>query len=248
MNLTPKAPKAEWHLTYRCTLACPCCNRACFLPPQTEDMTLADAEEFCRQAAALDWKPRIILIGGEPTLNPHLEAFIELATEFNPGNVELWSNGFTEESRAVLARVRAAGKAQVIEGTIKGGNVAHNVFDIFQAPCDYGERRTPCGTHASVAWPDCGISVDHDGYTLCCMGGAIDGLLRLGARTKRLADLWDEEFAARQTELLCQRCGQHLGLTGRKVADSTMVRRTLLSPTWAAAAERVLADGMGGSE
>lgn len=239
-DYTPKSPKAEWHLTYRCTLSCPCCNRACFLPPQTPDMTLDDAKEFCRQAEALSWKPRIMLIGGEPTLHRDLFAFIDVASAFNPGSVELWSNGYGGAAQKILSRVRAEGRAAVVEGTIKNANVAHDVFDIFQSPSDYGMTREPCGTHASVEWPDCGISVDHEGYTLCCMGGAIDGLLGLGVRTKRLADLWDVDFANRQTEALCKHCGQHLGITGRQVATSQVIRGTLLSPTWCEAARRVL--------
>jgi len=237
-DLTPKAPKAEWHLTYRCNLACACCNRACFLPPATEDMTLDDAAEFCRQAAELRWDPRIMLIGGEPTLHPDFHAFVELAAAFAPGRVEVWSNGCGPTSAAALARVRADGLAQVVDGTQKTRSVTHDVFDIFVAPKDWGHDRGPCGTHASYAWPDCGISVDHDGYTLCCMGGAIDGHLGLGVRTKRLADLWDPDFAAQQTAALCASCGQHLGIDAEKIAGCKVIRRTLMSPSWAEAARR----------
>jgi hypothetical protein len=240
MDYTPRANKAEWHLTYRCDLSCACCNRACFLPAQTPDMTLDDAREFCRQADAMRWKPRIMLIGGEPTLHPEFLRFVELAAEFNPGNVEVWSNGHRQRAKALLASVRASGLAKVIEGTQKADSVAHGVFDIFLAPADFNDCREPCGTHSRCTEPDCGISVDHEGYTVCCMGGAIDGFLRLGARTKRLADLWDYAFADRQTRMLCQNCGQHLGVDGQRISVSTIVRGTLMSPTWASAAARAI--------
>ena len=243
-DYTPKSDKAEWHLTYACDLACPGCNRGCFLPPQTPGMTLADAEEFCRQADELDYHPRIMLIGGEPTLHPLFLDFVRLAHHFNPNGVEVWSNAFRAAARQLLAVVREEGLAEVIEGTAKPrGSVRHPVDDIFLAPIDFGSRREPCGTHACVPDPDCGISVDHEGYTVCCMGGAIDGMLMLGARTKRLADLFDPEFARRQTETLCQYCGQYLGIDEARRAESAMVRGTLMSRTWQTAAERILARG-----
>jgi hypothetical protein len=238
-DYTPKSDKAEWHLTYRCDLRCAGCNRACFLPPATGDMTLDDAREFCRQAAERNWRPRIVLIGGEPTLHPDFLEFVAIAAAFSPGRVEVWSNGFGRRAQQYLTRVRGDGLARVEESTIKRGSVTHQVLDIFVAPCDFGAARAPCATHSACTDPGCGISVDHDGYSLCCMGGAIDGALQLGARTKRLADLWDPAFAARQTEALCRNCGQGLGLDGARIASSQVVGGTLLSPTWLAAAERL---------
>ena len=239
-DYTPQSDKAEWHLTYRCDLHCACCNRGCFLPPATPDMTLTDAREFCRQAREIHWQPRIMIIGGEPTLHPDFFEFLAEANRLSPGRVEVWSNGHSQRARDVLARVRRDDLATVIEGTIKPASVLQPVFDIFLAPCDFAAGREPCGTHARVADPDCGISVDAGGYTICCMGGAIDGFLELGVRTKRLADLWDEDFARRQTEALCKYCGQHLGIDSARIAESQVIRGTLMSPTWIAAADRAL--------
>jgi hypothetical protein len=243
IDFTPKSNKAEWHLTYRCDLACTNCNRACFLPPQTPDMTLDDAREFRRQVESLDPKfnyhPRIIIIGGEPTLHRDFLEFVALANAMSPGRVEVWSNGFRPRADELLEEVRKSGLARVVDGTIKpDGSVLHPVNDIFLAPCDIGETREPCGSHACITDPDCGISVDAAGYSLCCMGGAIDGVLRLRARTKRLADLFDPEFAERQTRTLCNVCGQHRGVNGH-AATARLIAGTLMSPTWLQAVNRI---------
>jgi hypothetical protein len=243
-DYTPRADKAEWHLSYRCDLSCPGCNRACFLPAQTPDMTLDDAGDFCAQAKALKWCPRIMIIGGEPTLHKDFFDFLGVAVDFtgDPQRVEVWSNGHSRLAQKRLDQVRRGGLAKVIEGTIKGGSVVHPVRDIFLAPCDFGGDRQPCGTHASITDPDCGISVDAGGYTVCCMGGAIDGVLGLGVRTKRLADLFDPKFAAEQTRALCANCGQHLGVEGK--AEVYSYRGTPMSRTWHAAALRAEASGL----
>lgn len=66
---TPKSNEAEWHITYKCDLNSPNCNRLCFLPPTTPDMTLDDSRGFNRQARELGWFPKIVILGGEPTLH-----------------------------------------------------------------------------------------------------------------------------------------------------------------------------------
>jgi hypothetical protein len=205
-------------------------------------MTVEDAELFCRQADELEWKPRIILIGGEPTLHPDLLQFIKIAARFNStqGGVELWSNGYGNNAKKILDQVRNDAVATVIEGTIKRGDVTHETQDIFLSPADRGLVRKPCGTHACVTWPDCGISVDHEGYTLCCMGGAIDGIFKLGCRTTKLADLFDEKFAMQQTATLCANCGQHLGTRGHDIVQAKTIYGTRMSPAWAVAAERIM--------
>ena len=103
-DYTPKSNEAEWHITYKCDLNCPNCNRLCFLPPTTRDMTLDDAREFNRQARELGWFPKIVILGGEPTLHRDLFEFIEIAKELSPGRVEIWSNGY-RQAKEILARI-----------------------------------------------------------------------------------------------------------------------------------------------
>ena len=66
----------------------------------------------------------------------------------------------------------------------------------FMAPIDFQvPERVPCYLHSRTG---CGISVDAGGYTVCPIGGAIDGVLASNLRTRRLADLFDPVFAQYQ--------------------------------------------------
>ena len=237
-DYTPKSNEAEWHITYKCDLSCPNCNRLCFLPPTTPDMTLDDAREFNRQATELNWHPKIVILGGEPTLHRDLFEFIDIANELSPGRVEVWSNGYRDAAKDQLARIRAEGKAKVCEETIKtDGSVVLPQGDFFLAPIDFAEiGHRPCHNHAAIG---CGISVDAEGYTLCSVGGAIDSVLELGLRTQTLADLFDSEFAHRQTCSLCDVCGRELGITNAKIAKSQVMHGSLMSPTWQRAVKRI---------
>lgn len=234
----PKSNFAEWHVTYRCDLACTNCNRLCFLSPTTPDMTLDDAREFARQARELNWSPAIAMIGGEPTLHPQLFDFLEIANELSPGRVEVWSNGHRDEARRILERIRTENLASVCEATIKpGGSIIHVQNDFFVAPIDFRvPERSPCYLHSRTG---CGISVDAGGYTICPIGGAIDGVLAAGLRTRRLADLFDPVFAQYQTRALCRLCGHELHIDSQRIAQSQVVCGSLMSPTWHQAVLRI---------
>ena len=203
-DYTPKSNRAEWHITYKCDLACPNCNRLCFLPPTTPDMTLDDAREFVKQAKDLGWSPDIIIIGGEPTLHNDLFEFIEIAKEL--GSVSIFSNGYSNKAKENLKQIREEGMVWICEESIKSGGSVKFERGLSISPQDSGiENYTPCNQH-SFRHP-CGISVDSIGYTICPLGGAIDSVLNLKVRTKNLRDLFDVEFAHKQTCSLCGVCG-----------------------------------------
>ena len=242
MTCVPKSNLAEWHLTYRCDLACAGCNRACFLPPATPDMTLDDAHEFVRQAKELCWAPDVALLGGEPTLHADLLRFLEIARELS-GRIIVVSNGFSRHAKERLEQIRTEGLAEVSNSFKPHGSIRHAIADVFTAPVDFGmEGRDPCTWHSRAE--HCGISVDAAGYTACPIVGAIDGILGLGVRTRRLADLWVPEKVESQTAALCQFCGKGLGLDRAHPAECRTVRGTSLSATWQRAAERLLKESL----
>jgi hypothetical protein len=204
-------------------------------------MTLDDAREFFRQCRELNWSPSIILIGGEPTMHPDFMEFVRLSREFAgpTGFVQVWSNGYTPEARELCARARNEYGVDVPAGTHKfSGSVVQPDDDIFVSPVDFGKPTySPCMIHSSTR---CGISVDAGGYSLCAMGGMIDGFLELNIRTKNLADLFDPAKAAETTRKLCEHCG----LSGRSNPQATQAEwrsyvegqqkkyGSFMSPTW----------------
>lgn len=241
-DLLPKSGKLELHLTYRCDLACPSCNRASFVrEPPTPDMTLDDARDLFRQARELGWQPNLVLIiGGEPTVHPDFVEFVRLSAEFNDNRVQVWSNAYSPRARQLCEQVRDAGWCSLVPETAKpGGSVLDFPnTDIFVSPADFGLTRTKCYQHQSEI---CGISADSRGVSPCAIGGMIDGFLDLGVRTKRLADLWDPVKVRDLTERLCRHCGHQFLVRLPKFQehmDASQKRMgTPMSPTWVKAFE-----------
>ena len=145
-------------------------------------MTLDDARDFIKQAKPLNWRPHIRIIGGEPTRHPDFLQFVELAHDFKPGDVSVYSNAYSEDARRKLEIVQSRGLATVCEHTKKPhGSIRHPATDHCLAPCDYGaESREPCWVHAGQRGSNCGISVDAAGYTVCANGGATDSVFAVG--------------------------------------------------------------------
>lgn len=240
-DYTVKVPTAELHLTYRCDLACINCNRLCEAPPTTEDMTIDDAASFIYQCKEIEWYPKIILIGGEPTLHNNFWSFVPIVKNLGT-EVVLISNQYSDRAKEICKKCREEKILTVCDehwAPKPQGSVTFS-DGISLSPKDFGLDSCPpgeCYAHASHDSHDCGISVDHDGYTICPCGGAIDGMLKLGARTKNLKDLFDREFALEQTCKLCDNCGfyytQRTGQTGWEEHESVKkYRGTPMSPTW----------------
>lgn len=261
--LLPTSNSAEWHLSLACTLECAACSRGSFLrEPHTEPMTIEDAHEFCRQARELGWIPGIVITGGEPTMHPDFLEMVRIATEFtrsgvttramapsesrSVNHVRVFSNAYTEKSRRLMEEAHERYGASIVSDTWKrDGSVTGPAMypgwglDTFVSPHDLGKPlRLPCYQHASGV---CGLSVDHDGYSPCSIGGALDALLHVGGRTKVLADLFDPVKMAAMTEALCRHCGscavQTTVLSQAEVDAQPRLFNTPMSPTWVAAFE-----------
>lgn len=262
MNLLPTSNSAEWHLVLSCNLTCSACTRGSFLrEPHTEPMTIDDAHEFCRQARELNWIPGIVITGGEPTMHPDFLEMVRIATEFthsgsttrqvapngsrSANHVRIFSNAHAERSRRLIDEAHRLYGASIVSDTWKpdGSVTGPNMYpgwglDTFVSPDDLGKPlRAPCYQHSSII---CGISVDHDGYSPCSIGGALGALLGVG-KTRVLADLFDPEKMAKMTEDLCRHCGscavQTNALTQAEVDAQPKRFGTPMSPTWVNAFE-----------
>ena len=262
VNRTPRrdVPKLELHLSYACDIDCVACTRASFLKkPHTRNLTLDDVEYAFAQCDEMKYEARVIIIGGEPTLHPHFYEICRRAVAWSinhqPDNfVQVFSNGHSETARMWCDRVRTELNCSIFTDEWKperrvGGEVGKPEwhFNTFVSPADAGlPNQGPCYQHSSII---CGIGYDAHGFTLCPMGGTISTLL--GApegviRSRRLADLFDPEWAKRATEEMCKHCGyaiwNRLGTPDEKGAHDRYSdvqplgqAGTRMSPTWQAA-------------
>ncbi len=238
MSHIPSSGKAELHITYDCNLSCVNCNRFSQIQnPHTPPMTIDDVAEFFHQCQELNYRPDILIIGGEPTMHPDLESIVMLSRRFvGDGLVQVWTNGRDME---IVRHLRHAYNASIPEETFKAkSRIDFPWDDYYVSPADYGIERHKCWQHGSEI---CGISVDSGGYMPCAVGGMLDGVLKLGLRTKRLADLFDNEKNEAITKEMCKHCGACLSqlLKDDELKDwrsyvKAQPKRfgSFMSPTW----------------
>jgi len=230
----PKSGKVEWHITYKCNLRCVGCNRFAFLnDTHTPDMTLDDAKKCCEEAPKYGFHT-VIILGGEPTLHPDFLNFVDLGLKhFN--EVYVFTNGATQDSQLLLSWALA--KGVVLGNAPQRYSIVHSILDYCVAPIDLGITREPCYL-CSCNPGRCGISLDSVGYTFCCIGGALDAVLGLGARTPNLSDLFDPDFIVEHQRKLCSHCGCTLGLDKKFASSCKKKYGILMSETWLRSSEK----------
>lgn len=262
-DYTPRRdiPKLELHLEARCNLSCSACSRASFLAKHPmERLTLADVTEVFRQVDELRprWTPRVIIIGGEPTLHPQFLEICKMSVEWSrchrPDNfVQVFSNGTTERTRALLERARLEHNCSIPKDewkteSITGENAGSIKWrmDTYVSPTDAGLTFEDHGVCYQASSQICGVGVYHEGYTLCPPAGPLSALLGLPeglVMTKRIADLFDPVWAERATRIACEACGYAMDQRGkteairegfaRYVAEQPLGQAgTPMSPTW----------------
>jgi len=252
--MLPNYHKAEWHLTYRCNLACKPCSRACFLKgTHTEDMTVEDAEKYIEQAAYLGWPSDTILIGGEPTMHADFLEFVRVAIRWAKtlpnGQVVVFSNGSTDTIRGRLNEANQIG-ASLIREEWKTGSRTDDAEGKpawcktgFVSPTDAGIQLDPsyvCFSHTSKV---CGICVDHDGYSPCSIGKTLAKLLGYKHSIPLLKGLFDVETITKLTVDQCRHCGFYF--SGRHLIPQEDIKKfneyvegcptvdgIKMSPTW----------------
>jgi hypothetical protein len=217
----------QLEITTDCNLACPNCDRVCGLAKSDEHMTRRQVQEFVEQSLDLGWEwGRIDIIGGEPTLHPHLPEICDIIGRYKEKvpscKVRLSSNGTGDKVKAVLKEVPSW--VQVRNSQKEKGKPS---FDAAQdAPCDNGI------THAracSIPWR-CGIGLSRYGYFPCGAGASIARVFGLPFGIKHLSEVTPEALRD-QTQKLCNFCGH-----SRSCATS--VQQQVISETWRKALDR----------
>jgi len=211
-------------------------------------MTFDDANEFIKQAIELDYKPRLIMIGGEPTLHPKFVELVKLARGQDNRPVQIYSNGFGERARSLCKQVNKFG-ASIFKDEWKDdsrdGDEEGPEWDLnmFVSPKDAGiDYFGNCYCHSSRV---CGVGVDHNGYSICPIGLFFASLIPelKDTVTNRLSDIFDEEWARKATIKQCDLCGfmfhKRYGVTPALIKKFKDYAKTCLiingmpmSPTW----------------
>ena len=263
-DLTPRKdfPKLELHLTYACDLECVACSRASFLrKPHTRNLTIADVEDAFRQCDELKWEPRVIIIGGEPVMHPQFYEICRMSVQWSinhrPDNfVQVFSNGHTAKTMDACRKVEQEWSCSIFRDEWKpasrvGGEPGQSTWypGMFVSPVDAGMREYgPCYQHSSI---NCGVGFDAEGFSLCPPGLTIAKLLgdpEHRIHTRRLADIFDPEWAARATREMCRHCGYAMSNRCAPVEEQEQhaayvaaqprgVAGTPMSPTWQKAFE-----------
>lgn len=195
----------QLELTTDCNLKCFNCDRNCGTAPSTECMSIEQVWKFIEESLDLrkEWE-RIDLIGGEPTLYPHLATAISLLRlyhdRFPKCQFRFSTNGIgkAQEVLQTLPKwvtIRNSKKSKKVQEF-----VAYN-----SAPCDNGERHI---ASCSVPWR-CGLALTRNGYFLCGAGASVARVFGLDIGLHSLRDV-TPAHVTQQIPALCKYCGHSI--------------------------------------
>jgi len=207
--------KVQLEITTDCNLKCHNCDRCCGVAPSREYMGIEHIWKFVEESLRLKKKwTRIDILGGEPTLYPHLAqlwAFLKLYKLKNMDcQVRFSTNGINEIDVPDWVKVRNSNK--------KGRSQNHTAFN--SAPIDHGEEPKRC----SVPWR-CGMALTKYGYFACGAGASIARVFGLDIGIKYLRDVKPETLLE-QTKILCGYCGHS------RVESRHNTKEQEISPVW----------------
>ncbi len=197
----------ELEILTACDLACFACDR--FSDVTTApNMTVSQVARFVDESLALNWEwERIRLLGGEPTLHPHLEEIVghlmRYRRRYPKVFLQLLSNG-----RGRLAKVRDwlvdRGVDPHVEGKTKGETPEwFNNQRLCPADDPSVGVLPPCGIFGVHG---CGIGLTRYGYFLDGAGASAARVAGYDVGVQNLCDVtWDSMIE--QSKVLCRICG-----------------------------------------
>jgi hypothetical protein len=231
-NYIPRVPHLKANITYRCDRKCPNCNRATRLivPSFEEDLapdTFRKMLEEC-VGAGKTWT-RITLTGGEPTMHPKFNEFVDILMEYKRKHLPKLNAGtYTYHHPVHFHKIEEALKKYpdfVVFDTSKDKPRIH-MWASLKAPMDdkkfkEGHDYGGCGLGARL----CGLGWDQSGFYCCPVGANIARVFRLDVAVKRIGDLSVDKLTA-QYKHLCSRCGDYVPYRANHS------EKDILSPSW----------------
>lgn len=199
----------ELDITWKCNLACANCTRRCDLLSPGPDMT---PEFFEKQLYGTRhaWNA-IYIMGGEPTLHPQLNEFIDIIAAYCRKNPKcqgtLVSNCHSEKTKAILYDI--CFRTQNIQVRHAAKNIATGVgarpsrfWTVNIAPRDFPEFAEHDYARGCGQQMRCGLQLTINGWYHCSMAGGIDRVFGFGG------DTLEGTLKNPRLGLFCQFCGR----------------------------------------
>jgi len=220
----------ELDVTYFCNLGCKQCNRALGLFPSNDMMTIEQVNKILHESALMEQPyTEIRVLGGEPTLHPHLFEIVKILDwyrhQVSNCKTSLWTHGQGELIKQKLKKLPTWLQIRVTPKVPKLGGENFEAF--LAAPVDYKQLHTEdyrngCG---QIVAGKCGIGVSMYGIYVCPIAAAIDRIVGLDIGLKTLKEVSSTNFRE-QCNQLCRYCGHFLVDRGIEVSIETV------SETW----------------
>lgn len=233
---TPRMRHLKVNMTYLCDLRCPNCNRATqHCPSSAQDnvslLTWSNMLEECGRQGKI-WT-RITLTGGEPTLHPEFNGFVDAMAaykhKYNPDCIITTYTYHHPKFFYKIEKALADHPYLDVKDTSKDKPKIHKIAT-YMAPIDdpkYGPNHFYKGCQSGHL---CGLGFDNSGFYFCSVAAGIARIFGLQhLAIKNIEDCSRDNLLA-QYQPLCSKCGFYHN--PRPVGDEEP-----MSPAWVKAIE-----------
>jgi len=230
---TPRMLHMKPNITYICDRRCPNCNRATQHCPSSVNENLS-ANQFSKMLledsikSGKKWA-RITLTGGEPTMHPEFDKFVEILAEYkkkyDPSCIIATYTYHHPKFFYKIEEAKAKYPELDVKDTQKDKPEIHR-WATYMAPVDdprFGPDHFYLGCH--IGGHLCGLGYDQTGFYCCSLGAAIARVFGVQhIAIKDFNDLTRDNLIG-QYQTLCSRCGFYNSCRARSVKEP-------MSPAW----------------
>jgi len=213
-----RTDRVELEITTACNLSCYHCDRSSGQAPSSERMSVEQIAKFIDESLKLEKKwVGFEILGGEPTLHPHLIKIIEILLDYKANfkecNLLLVSNGYGPKVNDVLDELK---KSFLVPDQIsikntkkqKLNQLSFNPYNF--APIDIKHFEKDDFSRGCRIIEDCGLGLTRYGFYCCGAGAAIDRVYGYNIGLKHIAEITQERLET-QRKILCRVCGHYIG-------------------------------------